>query len=201
MLPLGAQTGRAPLKPWLDAVADDLSRQNVQSVLLFVCGPAALVQSAQQAACDTTSLVDWRLHVERFEFLAAQKGEATKVNPTDAAAAIINENVLGKSHAWHAFNAPSQQDMPQSPHSLERGDPDRIVAVFHRTSSKYGESGLRQQQTPSSVWMRSGELAEAAEGHHQSSLGFDWNASNGPILAADHVPNTVEGKEDADRDA
>jgi predicted ferric reductase len=68
-LPLGARTGRTPLEPWLASVADDLARQGASSIMLFVCGPASLVEDAQQAAKKNAHL-SWRLHVERFEFIS-----------------------------------------------------------------------------------------------------------------------------------
>jgi predicted ferric reductase len=196
-LPLGAQTGRAPLKPWLDAVAEDLSRQNVRSILLFVCGPAALVQSAQEAvaACDTKSPVEWRLHVERFEFLATSAGEGAKAKTKDVGGPIIENNMLGKAHVGHeelqsrtAFDSALQEDIPHewTPHSLDERDADRImVEDFDAVAQKTGsEFGLRQQQTRSSVWTQSGDLAETVEGFRQSCVGLDWKSSHGPILAS-----------------
>jgi predicted ferric reductase len=94
-LPLGAVRGKEALEPWLAAVADSFYRQNVCSVLLFVCGPSGLVQAVQQAA-KKDAPVDWLLHIERFEFLPAP-ARGIKAVSAEGEGARTEGNALGYS--------------------------------------------------------------------------------------------------------
>jgi predicted ferric reductase len=212
VLPLGAETGRAPLKSWLATVSDDLSRQKVRTVLLFVCGPPTLVKSAQEAvaAHKETSQVHWRLHVERFEFLAAPASKSAKVEKISLAAdAMVENNVVGKTYAAQGepqlstvLDAPSQQDIPYSQCCPEEREADHNVIESLDTSvlkTDSSEFDLCQQRTLQSVWTQSGDLVETTETYRQSCMGFDWKANEDPILAAEpdvYVHQSLEGKED-----
>jgi len=69
LLPLGAKHGSVDVGGWLRATESNLSAAGVQSVLLFVCGPASLASAAQRAISCCNSKVTWHLHVEQFLFL------------------------------------------------------------------------------------------------------------------------------------
>jgi dopamine beta-monooxygenase len=73
-LPLGATTSRADLKKFLESTAEDFKKLGVGSkpVLVFVCGPGALA-SAVEKATRRIKTVNWRVHVETFEFLPSLK--------------------------------------------------------------------------------------------------------------------------------
>lgn len=100
-LPLGARMGREALDPWLETTADHFARENLSSILLFVCGPPSLVKDAKRVAKKSEgATAAWRLHVEQFEFLPwPQGGDKAILQGRNAPSSAIGKSDMQQQEA------------------------------------------------------------------------------------------------------
>lgn len=71
-LPLAAKMGRKDVGEYLTIIAEELASKGADAVMLFVCGPPALVRATQKAAASDKVKrygIAWHFHVETFDFL------------------------------------------------------------------------------------------------------------------------------------
>lgn len=191
VLPLGAEAGRVPLEPWLDSVADHFSHQNVRSVLLFVCGPAALVEAAQRAA-KKDAPIDWRVHVERFEFLTL---------PARGAKDVVQDG-LGEPTESKGDNCGENGS-----HQLEGQKWVSPEIHIHQEENKVGQYsqddavGAERMEVESIEGSVLGSSCgkDAAEDDRPSCMGFDWPSNQGAGAGPPETLHTATMSPTADR--
>jgi len=91
-LPFGAEAGRADYSAWMSEVRNSLASAGKKNAVLFLCGPAAMIQAASKAASSGPGIA-WAVHVEHFNFLP--NAPPAKQPPAPAVTAVAPAKLGG----------------------------------------------------------------------------------------------------------